>query len=543
MKKWGIITSLVLASSILFSQKTSVIDNAAIGMKVFNANQAFLAGDINKALKLYTEANTAKPNDGSILYHIGQCHYVVGEMEEALKYLQRAEEVDTDANENIHLTLGLAYQQEDQVDNALAEFKRHKRRYSADPKKLKEDDIDQLIAECVLAKQMESHPINVKIRNAGESINSEYDDKTPSVTADGTILIFTSNRPLHVGKMDPTQDPNQLFDNVYLCKWDSGKNDWGLSYSIDGDVNQAYVHTACTSISPDGSTIFLYRNSVHGAAVGGDIYISKKSKKAKWGEPVSVGKPVNSSYYEDGACLSPDGNTLYFVSERPGGYGGGDIYKAERISREEWAKPENLGPVVNSSYDEGAPFLAPDGHTLFFSSNGHNTMGGYDIFKTSMNDSGKWATPVNLGYPINTVNNEKNFTLAADARTAYFSSDRPGGIGKRDIYIADLSNYSVLATNSNSQPKGYSILRGQITDHKGGPVKEANVTVSDSSGAKVANITTGSDGMYFITLKGNERYKIKISSRGNKSSTKAILLPNSTLGTFTMEQDFTLEKE
>jgi hypothetical protein len=544
MKNWGIITGLLVFNGFLFAQKTSVIDDAGVGIKTFNAKQAFLAGDVNKALKLYTEANASKPNDGSILYHIGQCNYVLQNYDKALDFLQRAEAADTNANEDLHLTYGQVYLHEDLVDNAMKEFMWHKKKYANDPKKQKDDEIDHLIAECATAKQLEAHPVNVKIKNAGEAINSEYDDKAPSITADGATLIFTSIRPLQVGNMKASKDPSQVFDNVYMCKWDTLKNDWGLSYPIDGSVNEAYAHTACTSISPDGNFIFLYKNNAHGASMGGDIYISKKSKNGKWGVPASVGKPVNSSYYEDGACLSPDGNTIYFVSERPGGYGRADIYKADKISRTEWGKPENLGPMVNSEYDEGAPFMAADGHTLFFSSDGHNSMGGYDIFKTAMNDSGKWNKPVNLGYPINTVNDEKGFSLTGDARTAYFSSDRKGGLGKRDIYIADLSNYSVLASDSSSsKPKGFSILRGKISNAKGEALEDAQVMVTDSAGTKVASMSSSAEGMYFITLKANVKYKIKISSKGYKSTSKPIHLPDSQLGTFTMTQNFTLDKE
>lgn len=545
MKKITIVAGLVLANSFLFAQNTSVTDNAGIGLKTVHARQAFLAGDIDKALRLYTEANTAKPNDGSILYHMGQCYYILQQPEMAVDYLQKAERVDTDANEDLHLTLGLAYQQEDHVDDALREFTWHKRKYIKKTQKLKDDEIDHLISECVLAKQLESHPINVKVRNAGESINTEYDEKSPSVTADGTTLIFTSSRPLAVGEMkNAPAAPNTLYDNVYICKWDSSKNTWGLSYPIDGDVNEAYAHTSCTSISPDGNYIFLYKNNIHGPSRGGDIYMSKKSTRGKWGAPVALEKPINTSYYEDGACLSPDGTTLYFVSERPGGYGSADIYKSDRLSKNEWGEPQNLGPVVNSEYDEGSPFMAADGRTLFFSSNGHASMGGYDIFRTSMNDSGKWTVPANLGYPINTVNNEKGFTISADARTAYFGSDRKGGEGKRDIYIADLSNYSVLSKDSSdTKPKGYSILRGKIMDSKGDAIADAHITVNDSAGTKVAAITTNAEGMYFITLRGNIKYKVKVSMKGYKGASKPVTLPESPLGTFTMQEDFTLEKQ
>jgi len=549
MKRLGLLACLMLVNGILFSQ-TGIVDDAEIKLRIFNANQAYYGGDINKALKIYTEVSKAKPNDGSVLYHIGQCYYALQEMDDAIKYLQKAENIDTDANQDMHLTLGLAYQQDDQLDEATTEFTWHKKRYSSNPKKIKGDAIDHLIAECALAKQMENNPVNVKVRNAGDAINSEYNEKTPSVTADGATLIFTSDRPL-LFRHNPAatavspKEVSQDFDNVYMCKWDSAKNTWGLSFPIDGDVNMPLTHTCCTSISPDGNYIFLFKNSTLNSSLGGDIYISKKSTKDKWTKPMSVGKPVNTSYYEDGACLSPDGNTIYFVSERPGGFGKADIYKADKINSAVWGNPENLGHTVNSELDEGAPFMAADGRTLFFSSEGHASMGGYDIFKSAVNDSsGKWSTPVNLGYPINTVNNEKFFTISADGRTAYFASDRKGGIGKRDIYIADLSNYSVLETNhTNSKPIGFSVLRGRIKTKKGAGLSAAEVIVSDSLGTKMATLNSSSGGMYFITLKAKVKYKIKVSAKGYKSASKPIWLPDSPLGTYTMQQDITLEKE
>lgn len=546
MKKINLLICLVTVSSCLFAQnqKTSVIDNAGVDIKTFNAKQAFLAGEVTKALKLYSEANTAKPNDGSILFHMGQCYYALEQPTQAINYFERAESLDSNANEDLHLTFGIVYLQDDQVDKALYEFTAHKRKYIKSPEKLKNDDIDHYIAECLLAKQMEGHPINVTVKNAGDAINSEFDEKSPSVTADGTRLIFTSNRPLLVGNMRASNDLGMVFDNVYICKWDSSKNAWGPSYPIDGDVNEAYAHTSCTSISPDGNYIFLYKNNIHGASRGGDIYVSKKTTKGKWGAPVALGKTINSSYYEDGASLSPDGNTLYFTSERPGGYGRADIYKADRISKTDWSEAENLGPMVNSGYDEGAPFMSPDGRTLFFSSDGHNSMGGYDIFKTSMNDSGKWTAPVNLGYPINTVDDEKGFTISADARTGYVASNRKGGEGKRDIYIVDLTNYSVLsADNGNTKPKGYSILRGKVSSSKGDIIPDAHINVTDSAGTKIANMNSNADGIYFITLKANVKYKIKVAAQGYKGTSKTFMLPDSPLGTFTMQQDFILEKE
>ena len=173
MKKWRVVAGLLFVSSFLSSQKTSVIDDAGVGIKSFNANQAYLGGDINKALKLYSECNSLKPNDGTILFHIGQCHYSMDDYDAALDYLQKSEAADSNAHADLHLTLGLTLLQEDQPDNAMKEFLWHKRKHMDDPKKLKEDEIEHLIGECKTAKDFESHPVNVKIRNGGEAINSE----------------------------------------------------------------------------------------------------------------------------------------------------------------------------------------------------------------------------------------------------------------------------------------------------------------------------------------------------------------------------------
>jgi hypothetical protein len=288
--------------------------------------------------------------------------------------------------------------------------------------------------------------------------------------------------------------------------------------------------------------MFLFKNN-ESNALGGDIYVARKTHSGRWGQPQSIGHPINSSYYEDCACLSPDGNTLYFMSERPGGYGHADIYSSAKLGKAEWAPPVNLGPVINSSYDEGGMSIAPDGKTMFFSSDGHNSMGSYDIFKTVMTDSGKWSNPVNLGYPINTVNADKSFTITADCKAAYFASDRKGGTGLRDIYRVDLSNYALLAIDSgHGKPSGMSILRGIVSDPKGKPIEEATVTIMDSANDKIASLKTNAEGRYFITLKANCKYKVKVASKGLKTSNTPIHLPSSPVGTYTMNEDIKLEK-
>lgn len=514
-----------------------LLDDAAINLKKFNAKQAFDGDDYVTATKLYNEILTARPKDAETAFHLGECYQEQNDYANAVTYFEKAEQVNADCDNDLHLKLGQAYILTEQIDNALKEFDSYKKKFATDPKKLAEDDVDHFIKQCNNAKTLMAKPVKVTVTNLGETVNTSYDEKSPSVTADGKTFIFTSQRPVS------TKAGSELLDNVYMSTWDSAKGNWALSYPVTGDVNEPYGKTACSSISADGTQMFLFKNN-SSEALGGDIYTSHKSHAGKWSKPVTLGRPVNTSYYEDCAALSPDGNTLYFISEKPGGYGHADIYASTRLSKTEWAQPVNLGATVNSKYDEGGLSMAPDGKTLFFSSNGDGSMGSYDLFKTVMTDSGHWSKPVNLGYPINSTRMDKCFTISADCKTAYFSSDRKGGLGGRDIYMVNLSQYPVLAADSSKKvPSGMSILRGKVTDPKGKPVEEANISIMDSTNTKVASIKTNNEGYYFITLKANCHYKIKVSEKGYKSSNTPIRLPSSPVGAFTMTQDIALEKQ
>ncbi len=546
MKKllYGIICFTLLAvCGIAQSSNTNILDKTGIDLKLFNAHQDYLRGDYFEALKIYKEVNTAKPNDASVLFHMGQCYLVLNDIDNAVSLLEKAENIDPNGGDELHLDLGQAYLQSDKVDNALKELQMYKQKYADDAKVLKESEVDYYIGHCNTAKELEGHPVNATVTNLGLTINSEYDEKSPILSNGGMTLIFTSNRPsMSTGHQKEGQAPVE-FDNVYTSDWDSTSHKWGLSYIMQGDINEPYSQNAATGISSDGTYLFMFKNNGQEAS-GGDIFVAKKTHSGAYGSPQSLGHPVNTSYYEDGASISPDGGTLYFMSEKPGGYGQADIYKSEKGSgKGEWNEPVNLGPNINTPYDDGSPYLGPDGKTLFFSSQGHNSMGGYDIFKSTMTDSGKWGRAVNLGYPINSVSNDKSFTISIDAKTGYFSSDRKGGLGGRDIYMVDLTQYSLLASDTaNTKPRGMSILRGTVATQKGKAIEGAHITIIDSSGTKTV-VQSNADGKFYITLKGNASYKVKADAKGYKATMVNIRLPESSVGTYSMEQNFELEKD
>ena len=530
------------------SAQKNVIGKGEDQLKMFNAQQAFYAGDFQKAANIYKDLLTQSPTDANILGRIAECFFNMAQYNDAQLNAEKAKGIDEKAYERTSLVLGKYYHMNGRLDEALTEYNFYKSIVGA-TKKAQESQIDMFIAQIATAKELMGHPVDVKIQNMGDVINSEFDDKAPMVTADGKTLIFTSRRPGKSSQLDVEGD-NKYFEDIYISKWDTVKKMWADAELIPGSINTE-GHDACTSISPDGKQIFIYKNDAQGESRGGDIYASRLSSSGKWGGAKSVGKPINTTYWEGGACVSPDGKTLYIISERPGGLGHGDIYVAQRKTRTEWDTPVNIGPMINTPEDEGGLFLAPDGKTLFFSSKGHNSMGSYDIFKTTY-ENGKWTTPVNLGYPINTVNTDVCFSLTVDGKTGYFNSDRKGGLGERDVYVVDLANYPVLEKDMKPKAKTPSaestavmaILKGDIFDAIANKGVEAELKVYDETGAEVGSTTsTEGNGEYFLTLIAGKNYHVKISQKGYKSIDEKVEVAVAKEGPTTVVKHYLLYKE
>lgn len=538
---------LFMCLSLHLSAQKNVIGKGEDQIKMFNAQQSYYAGDYQKAANIYRDLLSQKPNDANLMGRIADCYYNLGQYADATTNAEKAKSIDEKAYENTSLVLGKLYHMNAQLDEALTEFNTFKS-IVAGTKNEKSSQIDKLIAEVKTAKEMMAHPVDVKIENMGDAINSEFDDKNPVITADGRTIIFSSRRPGKSSALDVEGD-NKYFEDIYISRWDTVKKMWAEAELIPGAINTE-GHDAATSISPDGKQIFIYKNDANGESRGGDIYVSRMGSSGKWGAPKSVGKPINTTYWEGGACISPDGKSLYMISEH-GGLGHADIFVAQRKTRTEWDTPVNIGAPVNSEDDEVGALLAPDGKTLFFSSNGHNTMGGYDIFKTTF-ENGKWSEPINLGYPINTVRNDICFSVAIDGKIAYFGSDRKGGLGERDIYKVDLSNYAVLEKDMKAKPKTGStepapvmaILKGDIFDGTAGKGIEAELKVYDDAGKEVAStISSESTGEYFITLLAGKNYHVKIALKNYKPVDEKIEVVPAKEGPTTVIKHYLLYKE
>lgn len=515
--------------------------DAADQVKMVLAKQKLYAGQYIGALNLYKEVLQKNPDDATVLHYVGLCQYNLNKLADAEDNLKKAIATNKDVKPESYLVLGKIHLSEGRFDEALGEFNNYKTK--AKTKDSEFEDVDVYIAHCNNAKTLMASPLPVKIENMGSAINSKYDDKTPCISADGHKLVFTTRRPETTDSPIDVEGDGKYFEDIYISLWDTVNKKWQQADGVPGNVNTD-SYDAATSISPDGKQIFIYKNDVKdNESRGGDIFVSKIVSN-KWKTPEPLGKPINTSYWEGGASISSDGKTLFFTSERTGGYGHSDIWMVKRLGKNEWDKPVNLGPEINTEYDEGGVFLAPDGKTLFFCANGKGSMGSYDIFKSTL-ENGKWSKPINLGYPINTESKDGPFVVSADAQTGYFSSDRKGGMGEIDIYTVDLSDIGILEKDGKKKENnGLSILKGVVRDgFEGSGIQGVDVSVTDPAGVVAGSTVTDGNGDYFFTLKGNETYTIKVVKKGYKTAEEKIDLKLGNKETYSLEKQFLLNKE
>lgn len=291
--------------------------------------------------------------------------------------------------------------------------------------------IDRAEEITIYAKELTSKPINVQITNLGDSVNGEYPDFSPVLSADERTLIYTTRRPNSTGGLK-TEDGQYFEDIVVSYKDDNDK--WSKPLPLSPFVN-TIGHEASINLTPDGQTLIVYKavENPKNPSGDGNIYYTTFDGK-DWSALQEFGSNVNSPFHESHACLSADGNILFFVSDRPGGFGGKDIYRCIKLPNGKWSKALNMGSSINTEYDEDGAFIHPDGQTFYFASNGHKSMGGYDIMFATLNEDNKFTNVTNIGYPINTTDDDVFYVTSPDGKRGYFSSAKAGGFGEKDIY-------------------------------------------------------------------------------------------------------------
>jgi len=488
-----------------------------------NGNLFFSKGQYLQAIDEYTKAYNLNPNNALLNFKMGVA-YLKYNAEKALEHLKKAEQLNPRCDAEFYFYLARAYHLNHQFDEALEKYKSYKSSLNPRDYAEKSPIINKYIQECENGKELIKKPVKVFIDNLGPEVNTIYREICPIVNADESQIIFTSRSDkVTGGKLDP-QD-NMYYEDIFIAE---KVNDNWIVKNPGKPVNSEY-HDAIAGVSPDGQTIFIYKGDN-----GGDIYISKL-KGTSWSKPERMSKNINTKYHESSVSLGPDGRTLYFVSDRPGGVGSRDIWVSYMDKKGNWGPPINLRDI-NTPYDEEAVFIHPDGKTLYFSSKGWNTMGGYDIFKT-VYENGHWSKPENVGYPINTADDDVFFTIAASGIHAYMSSARPGGYGDQDLYMITFITEKPTISSSEdnliawkTEPvsetvaektvavslASLTLLKGRILDDATKQPVEATIILTDNEkGEELATFTSNSaTGKYLISLPSGKNYGIAVKAEG-----------------------------
>jgi outer membrane protein OmpA-like peptidoglycan-associated protein/tetratricopeptide (TPR) repeat protein len=389
----------------------------------------------NEIRDVYVQAANLDPDNLKANFEAGYYHLRTIGKDLAATFFLRVYERDPNYRFDIEYWIGSSYQYGMQFEKAIDYYKRYINRYTSKPNYLGRDripleEVERNIQECENGKEFLRNPKGYSIINLGTEINSEWDDYAPVLNANEDEMIFTSRR--RDGNLNQNVfEDNKPWEDIFISKKVNGK--WQPAQNIGTKVNTIY-HDSNLALSADGKTLFIHKDEN-----GGDIYFVKRNPDGSWGTAQPIPGMVNSSYAEKSVSISQDEKTLYFSSERPGGLGGLDIYKATVNSVGQWINVQNLGPTVNTPLDDDGPFIDYDDKTLYFSSKGHKGMGNHDIFKTVYDETtGEWSVPENLGYPINTPDNDIYFVSTKDGKRGYYSSIREDALGYDDIYMITL---------------------------------------------------------------------------------------------------------
>jgi len=394
------------------------------------AEDLYKRGNFIEAMKEYKKHLKLDKKNGPVLFKVGMCYLNTNiDKSGAVNYFKRAYDLEKHDPETAYY-LAIAYTHSGEYDKAIAMMKE----YQKAPGKFK-DDIAKKLRSFEFAQDLVQRPVPVTFHNMGALINSEHPDYYPFVSIDEHTLVFTSRRP--EGKGSKEFDGYYPSD-IWVVRFD------GVSFSKaknSGSLNSAYDEQ-CVGIYDDGSKIFVYIDN-YATKQYGDIYTAERKGPIYGKKKMIPGETVNTKYMEVSASITADQSTFFYSSNRPGGKGGLDLYMTRKLPTGDWATPQNIS-AINTDGDETFPTLAPDGKTLYFSSNGLPGMGGYDLFKSEWDsEKNEWSEPTNLGYPVNTSYDDRTISFAENHKHAYISAVREGGRGDLDIWRVTFEDVEV----------------------------------------------------------------------------------------------------
>jgi outer membrane protein OmpA-like peptidoglycan-associated protein/Tol biopolymer transport system component len=468
--------------------QTSAIKKA---QNSFDKAQAHLKNDqYDLAIAALTDAVKADPDFQFAFIQLGDINRRIKAYDASKAAFKSAIALGKDADPRMYYGLAEADINTGDYSDGLNNIKLFLNKYKGtDPDFIRR--ANKYLKDCEFATLAIKSPKKYEPVNLGNAINSKYRDYFPSVTADGEKMIFSRN----------------ISDNEDFYIAEKKGNKWGIPVPLSNKINTEKYNEGAQSISADGRYLFFTGCNRPDGLGRCDIYLSHK-EGSSWGEPFNLGAPLNTPYWESQPTISPDGNTLYFVSNRPGGLGGYDIWKSMLKSDGYWSKPENLGAEINTPYDEHTPFIHSDGRTLYFSSDGWPGMGNKDIFLSRLGDNGKWGLPENLGYPINTFNEETGLIVTPDGTEGLFSSTLKGGYGDMDIYQFKMP--------ADKKPMPITYVKGMVKDKETGKFLEARVQVVNlkTKNTEYDDFTSAENGDFLAVMPIGGNYLFNVSADG-----------------------------
>ncbi len=434
---------LVLLGTHLYAQVEEPLNNKKAKELLDRAELDFEDQKYLDALDKFKQLYEYKPSDVYYKLMMGICYgYSPNEKSKSIEIIEQVKITNPEYN-LVNFYLGKSYAVNYEFEKALEFFNMFLTR-SQPGEEEEQSTAQKMIQNCKNAIEILSDTIKENIvENVQAPINSQYAEYVPVISADESVMIFTYRgiRSKGADKLPVSLNSESYTEDVFISYHKNGE--WTEPVSIGDNINTD-GHDAAIALSVDGQTLFIYKSENNN---NGDIYVSKLQGK-NWSKPLAVSGDVNrKDSWEGSASLSANGKVLYFASDREGGIGGRDLYKAELQSDGSWGNIQNLGTKINTIYNDDAPFIHPDSRTFYFSSEGHTSIGGYDIFSSKIDDVGNFEEPINMGYPINTVNDDRYFVLAADGKTGYYSGGGEKSIGEQDIFriIAGKVEKPVLA--------------------------------------------------------------------------------------------------
>lgn len=502
---------LLKASLIVFLAGTGTVPALAQSTRqaMKKADKFFKDENYRASIPFYEQV-LAKEPDNALAYLRAGISYMSFDKEKASDYIYKAQRLKPKVAKDIDYWLGRVDHINYNFDDAITHYQSAQTTMKkSDPRR---EEIALRIQHSKNAKVQFNTPKDIFIKNLGPVINTIASEHSPVISQDDKLLIYTSRGSNVTGantKKGVATD-GEYFEDIFEAR-KLGDDQWDTPRSLSGVLN-GKGHDASIQLFDSDSKLLMYRQDEDG-----DIFYTQK-ESGEWTQPIKLNKNINTKRFQSDAHITPDGLTMYFSTTEFSDNNTLDIYYSTRTAGGDWGPAKSVGSTVNTTeYDEDSPYLSRDGKTLFFASRGHDTMGGYDIFKSAWDEGSKrWGKPVNMGYPINTPDDDSYYRLSADGSYAYLSSYRIGGYGEKDIYTINYIKNVIIKgrvfqlNDSSAVPGAELVFNSQSADKKA-------ITFRD--------VTKVGEGDYSVTVLSGRTYQVNVSKDGKLITSEALEVP------------------